>query len=128
MLTESSALLKLADSSDVDVSSALNFGVVLDFEKDLKMSEASRFTLGAGLLAGLWSAALASGAAALLMDGSGLPVITSDLVASWTLGVLGLLTGFEPGIAGVTPGGRRPVLRCRFIRAGLTAISGALIP
>ena len=128
MLTESSALLTAADSTDVDVSSAFNFGFVLDFEKDLKMSEASRFTLGGGLPADLSSAVLVSGAVDLLLDDSGLAVITPELLGAWTLGVLGLSTGFEPGMAGVTPGGRRPVLRCRLIRAGQNACPRALIP
>lgn len=128
MLTESSALLTAADSTDVDVSSALNFGFVLDFENDLKMSEASRFTLGGGLPAGLSSAVVFSGALALLLDDSTLAVITPGLLGAWTLGVLGFSIGFEPGMAAVTPGGRRPVLRCRLIRAGQNASSRTLIP
>ena len=128
MLTESSALLTAADSTDVDVSSAFNFGLVLDLEKDLKMSEASRFTLGGGLLAGLSSAMLLSGTVALLLDDPALAVITPELLGAWTLGVLGLSIGFEPGMAGVTPGGRRLVLRCRSIRAGQNVSPRVFIP
>ena len=125
MLTESSALLTAADSVDFDVSSALNCGFALDFEKDLKMSEASRFTLGGGLLTGLSSVVLVSGALASPLNVSALLMVTPELFGAWTLGVLGLPTGFEPGMAGVTPGGRRPVLRCQLIRAGPTASLGS---